>query len=766
MSAQTRVLLVEDSVDDAELMARRLRRELGPILARRVDTREALEQALAESSWDVALVDYTLPQLRGPEVVALLHERQPELPAIIVSGTLTDEMAAGLLKAGAADFVLKDRMGRLAHAVEAAVAEAQLRAEKRAAEAALRASEARARSLIESTTDAIISLSPGGAITTWNPGAERLYGYSADEAVGRPAAILVPPERQPELESVLQRVLAGERMPSFETVRLRKDGANVDVFTTVSAIKDEGGDIVGISMIDRDIADRKRAEAALRESEARFRRIVTTTQEGVFQVDADLRPVFVNDRLAEMLGSSVDELMRLSVFDFLDPEARARAEAIIEQLRNGAPQQIDLPVRRRDGTSLWILGTATPVLDDMGRYAGAFAMLMDITDRKHAEERLRAANRALTMLSRGNMLLVRSTSEAELLSGMCQMITDVGGFPRAWVDYLEPNADRMPRRVAVAGREPDIPPGSPARWAEGELGESPEARTIRTGSPTVVQPGGDARSGVPGEALPAGDGSSLVLPLKGPTGVFGVLGIDAAVPDAFPAEEVAILQELADDLAFGIHALRDREDRERQRVARIAALERLRRAVEDTVRVLAAAVEARDPYTAGHQQRVAQLAVAIATELGLPPEQIEGIRFGGLIHDVGKVYVPAEILNRPGRLTDVERALVMTHAQVGYEIVRGVEFPWPVAEIVWQHHERLDGSGYPRGLRGEEIILEARILGVADVVEAMSGHRPYRPALGIERALDEIRARQGSAYDASVVDACIRVITEQGFAFS
>jgi HD-GYP domain-containing protein (c-di-GMP phosphodiesterase class II) len=174
----------------------------------------------------------------------------------------------------------------------------------------------------------------------------------------------------------------------------------------------------------------------------------------------------------------------------------------------------------------------------------------------------------------------------------------------------------------------------------------------------------------------------------------------------------------------------------------------------------------RDPYTAGHQRRAAQLACAIANEMGLSEDQIEGIRMAGLVHDIGKINVPAEILSKPGRLNDLEFGLIKTHCQVGHNVLNGtIEFPWPVAQIVLQHHERMDGSGYPQGLSGEEIILGARILAVADVVEAMASNRPYRVAPGIERALQEIAQNRSILYDPEVVDACLKLFTEERFKF-
>ena len=194
-----------------------------------------------------------------------------------------------------------------------------------------------------------------------------------------------------------------------------------------------------------------------------------------------------------------------------------------------------------------------------------------------------------------------------------------------------------------------------------------------------------------------------------------------------------------------------------------ANVDKLRRAISGVVRAMARAVETRDPYTAGHQKQVAGLAGAIAKELGLSADRIECIRVVGIIHDLGKISVPSEILAKPTRLSELEFGIIKTHPEVGYDILKPIEFPWPVAQIVLQHHERMDGSGYPQGLTGEDILLEARIIGVADVVEAMASHRPYRAGLGIETALQEISQNKGSLYDADVVDACVRLFNEKGF---
>lgn len=192
---------------------------------------------------------------------------------------------------------------------------------------------------------------------------------------------------------------------------------------------------------------------------------------------------------------------------------------------------------------------------------------------------------------------------------------------------------------------------------------------------------------------------------------------------------------------------------------------RHQKALAGTIQAIGLTIEMRDPYTAGHQRRVSKLSCAIAEEMGLEAARIEGLRMAADIHDIGKIYVPAEILSKPGKLSDIEMSIIRTHSQVGFDILKNIEFPWPISQIVYEHHERLDGTGYPNNLKGDAILLEARIISVADVVEAMSSHRPYRPSPGIEKALDEVSRGRGLQYDANVVDTCLHVFQENKFVF-
>jgi PAS domain S-box-containing protein/putative nucleotidyltransferase with HDIG domain len=244
-------------------------------------------------------------------------------------------------------------------------------------------------------------------------------------------------------------------------------------------------------------------------------------------------------------------------------------------------------------------------------------------------------------------------------------------------------------------------------------------------------------------------------------GDYLLLGRDKKIPINL---NVSPIKGTTGTLRGSVIVFRDETERFEHERALEQSVERLKATLQETVNALVAASEKRDPYTAGHQQRVAELACAIAAKAGFCEDECEGLRVGALLHDLGKIYVPAEILSKPSRLTDMEMGIMKTHPEVGYDIVKTIPFPWPVGRMVLEHHERLDGSGYPGGLGASEIVREARIIAVADVVEAMSSHRPYRAALGVERALGEIKRNRGVLYEPEFVDICTELFRE-GFRF-
>jgi len=391
------------------------------------------------------------------------------------------------------------------------------------------------------------------------------------------------------------------------------------------------------------------------------------------------------------------------------------------------------------------------------------------TRRLKIEDELQRVKRVLATIGESHKTLMQAQNKTELMQEICRVIVEVGGYDLAWVGIVGKGVRKSVDPVAYAGK------GDPAgclenihvRWDSKAPVLDPIGEAIRYGKPVVVKNILTAPKVISwrGEVLKHGLGSMAALPLSNNGRPFGALIIFSKNSAGFRAEEVKLLKPLADDLVYGIVALHTREERIKAEKEAKSSLEKLKQAFEAIIQVLESTVEIRDPYTAGHQRRVSELARSIAEDMGFSSDRVDGIGIAGIIHDIGKIYVPAEILSKPSKLSNIEFSLIKTHPQMGYDILKAIEFPWPVAKIVLQHHERLNGSGYPNRLIDGNILMEARILGVADVVEAMASHRPYRPALGIDKALTEVTRNRGTLYDPIVVDSCLRLFAQGGFQF-
>lgn len=456
-----RILMLEDTTSDAELEEHELRKIGIPFTLKRVETRDDFVRALKEYSPDVILSDYSLPEFGGMEALEIVRREYPEIPVVMVTGALPDIEAVGLIHAGAKDYVLKDRLARLGAAV--------------------------------------------------------------------------------------QRVLSMEQ----------------------------------------GIRARKSAEKSLRESEAKFRSLVESTSDWIWEVDEHGVYTYASPQVFDLLGYSAEEVIGKTPFDLMTPE---EAERIREQFTSitGAREHFRLLENanlHKNGSVVFLETSGAPMFDTQGAFKGYRGIDRDITERKEAEKERRAS------------------------------------------------------------------------------------------------------------------------------------------------------------------------------------AEKLERILLQTIEAIAATIEARDPYTAGHQRRVAVLSTAIAREMGLSAEVIHSISLAASIHDLGKIRIPAEILSKPGTLNSIEYELVKGHSQTGYDIIKDIQFSLPIAQMVLQHHERLDGSGYPQHLKDGQILLEAKILAVADVVEAMLSHRPYRPGLGADAALEEIARHRGVFYDPVVVDNCIALFRDKKFEF-
>lgn len=377
----------------------------------------------------------------------------------------------------------------------------------------------------------------------------------------------------------------------------------------------------------------------------------------------------------------------------------------------------------------------------------------------------KSLNRAFDTLREGNYALVRSHTETALLNKMCRVIVDLGGYPFAWIGFPKNGRYKKVHPVVYAGDEKGYLSSIELTWSQIKRSKDPAGTAIQTGEVSLEKNLAKKNGFTPWktEASNRGFLSSVAFPLIRDNRTLGAVNIFSGDPKGFGKEDLVLLSALAEDLSYGIAAIRTREQKKTVEEKLRESQVRVQRTIEVTIQALSTTIEMRDPYTAGHQRRVAALASAIAEEMGLTKEKVDAINIAGVIHDIGKIYIPVEILTRPGKLSEYEVNIIKAHPQYGYDIMIETEVPEPVAEIVHQHHERVNGSGYPEGKKGEEILLESKILSVADVVEAMSSHRPYRPALGIDVALDEINNHKGIYYDPEVADACLGLFEKKGY---
>jgi len=506
--------------------------------------------------------------------------------------------------------------------------------------------------------------------------------------------------------------------------------------------------------------NRKAILSMLKEMEKARQQIVQAHQEWVEALDAvddliflhdkDFRILRANRAYQQRAGIPFKEIIGRPYYEVY-PKLDGPLAGCVHAAEKEGEEEIAL-----DGTVY--RSRAFPVHNEQGEFLYSVHSLEDATERQQHDLAMQRANRALRTISAGNQTLIHAVEEDLLLLEMCNVAVQVGGYRMAWIGYARDDSDKTIEQMAQSGFTRDCPALTHLTWDETKRDSCPVGLAISSGETRVVQDMLSDSEANPWRenARQYGFASCIALPLMEGKRAFGALVLFDDKKNVFDADEVKVLEEMSGDLAFGILTLR-------VKAAHREHEQRLQKNMLQTVEAIASIVEMRDPYTSGHQARVAELAKQIARQMGLSEEQMQAIHLAGLVHDLGKIRIPAEILSKPSRLNEIEYSLIKMHPQAGYDILKGVDFSWPIAQMVLQHHERMDGSGYPQGLKGEEILPDARILIVADVVEAMSSHRPYRPGLGIEAALEEIIRGRGTHYDPQVVDACVVLLREKRY---
>jgi putative nucleotidyltransferase with HDIG domain len=391
----------------------------------------------------------------------------------------------------------------------------------------------------------------------------------------------------------------------------------------------------------------------------------------------------------------------------------------------------------------------------------------DALKAKNTLEELEKRGWALSALSEAAASLARADSVDLLVQEVCSAIAAQGPYVLAWVGKAEDDVNKTVKVMGGAGSALAYVQDIAVSWSDQNVtGLGPGGVAIRTQKPNVIDDT-EADEGFVSWRIRAreyGIRSAIGCPIPDSGGPhpFGVLLVYSKVPNAFGPSEVQLFESLAKEIGFGLRSIERQHKLDDQIHEKEITQERLSDALRSTIEAMSKTMEWRDPYTAGHQKRVALISTAIARKLGWSEEDIQALYMAAMVHDIGKVSVPAEILTKPTRLTSLEMQMVQGHVEAGYQILKDIPFPWPIAEMVHQHHERLDGTGYPNGLKGDQICKQARVLAVADTIEAMATHRPYRSARGLPAAMEEIRAEAGSKLDAEVVDAAFDLMDAEG----
>jgi PAS domain S-box-containing protein/putative nucleotidyltransferase with HDIG domain len=585
--------------------------------------------------------------------------------------------------------------------------------ERKRMEQELRESEEKYRELINGMNDTAWVIDFDGNFIDVNDAAVEVLGYSREELLA-----MGPHDIDSSLDAKtitdLIKGMATDKMQVFETSHTTKDGKPIPVEIKSSLITYQGKQ--AILSIARDITKRKQAEEALRENEEKLKNIVENSTNIFYSHTPDHILTYHSPQVKDILGYEPDEaMMKWTELASDNPINKEGLKLTERAIKTGKPQPpYELELNHKNGKKVWVEVREAPVVVN-GKTILIVGALTDITERKKAEEDLH----------KNEAVLKEALVAAQM--GIWHWFPETDSV--VWDENL----------YRIAGRDSKLPAPSYA--------EHPQVYTLESWQrlKAAVE-----------NALQTGTPYQLDLELIRPDGSRRwVIGRGEALRDTTTTGRIVQFRGTVQDIT-------ERKKAEEKLQNSYLQMQEM---LVTTVNALASTVEMKDQYTAGHQPRVTQLACAIAEEMGLAEEQIEGIRMAGLIHDIGKIVVPAEILNKPGPLTEIQYEMVKMHPRAAFDILKGIKFPWPVAEIVLQHHERMDGSGYPQGLSGEEIMLEARILAVANVVEAMISHRPYRAAYDIKESLAEISKNKGILYDPAVVDACLKLFKEKRFIF-
>lgn len=570
---------------------------------------------------------------------------------------------------------------------------------------------------VECSSDAVLIADPQGRLLFQNRTSAELFGYTLeelDDAGGIPALYA-----NRNIADKSMNIIKSGKPWSGEVAMLSKSKQDISASMRLDTIKDEHGEIVGIIGLAKDISEIKKAGKLLKESEAQYRLLADHMTDALCIMDMNLKWTYVSPSAINLLGYTLDEIIQLPLGKYLtSTSVKAAMDFFSEEMPRALASPSDYILNRplelefvkKNGKTLWGECMFSLIRDENGNPISILGEGRNITERKLVEYELMASECNFRSSLDDSPLGVRIVTAEGSTIYANKAILDTYGY------------DNINELINT----PLIKRYTPESYEEYLARKEKRMRNGYSGPSeyeiSIVRKDGEIRH--------------LYVYRK----------------------EIFWNGEKQYQVVYQDITLRREAENKLNET-----LKNLRQSIKATIQVLGMASEERDPYTAGHHKRVADLARSIAKDMGLSSDVVEGIRLAGSIHDIGKLSVPSEILSRPTKLTDLEFLLIKEHPVSGCEMLKHVESPWPLAQIVLQHHERINGSGYPDNLKGNDILIEARIMAVADVVEAMSSHRPYRPAWGIEAALEEIEKNRGILYDKDVVNICLKLFREKGY---
>lgn len=610
--------------------------------------------------------------------------------------------------------------------------------------------------IIESLPDATLVIDKKGKILFWNREMAKLTGYASEDMVGQgnyEYALAFYGSRRPIL---VDMIVDPKVKFDQEYVYIKRDGDILTTETTIGKLQgrervlwgraaplhDSGGHLIGAIETIRDITDRKQVEEQLRDSQRQLADIIESLPDATGVVDSEGKIIYWNRAMEDLTGFPSESMVGKGNYEFAIPFYGYRRPVLLNYILDPTTNinqeysyihsadnvwYIEARTDKLRGQEAYIWARAAPLYDHDGNVVGAIETVRDVTDRKRAEKELSDSRRQLSdiieslpdatfVIDRSGIILEWNQEMAKMTGYSAKDMVGKGNCEYSLAFY---RGERRPMIVdMIINPDLDLSNKYVKLYREGNVVVTED---------NIAYPRGEAKV-MWGRAAPlySSDGE--------------VIG--------------------------AIQTIRDFTERKKAEEEIKRSHDQLEHVFDGTVHALAVTTEKRDLYTSGHQQRVAALSVMIARDMGLDEHTIHHLNIAASLHDIGKLYIPLDILSQPSRLNDIQRLLVMNHSEAGYDMVKNIPFEGPIAQIIEQHHERIDGSGYPLGLKGDSILLEARILAVADTVEAMAAARPYRPALGVDRALEEIRSNAGKLYDPEVVKVCAKILLENRFEFA